>query len=372
MASICKRYRKDGTTRYVVRFTDPYGNRTEKAAGSTKKSAELLKKRIEEDLAEGTYGATIPEDYKLSEFCERFLKAKKGRVKDLTHTFYSMTINNYLKPYLGDMRLSEITPSKVNSLIEYLNDNGKSITTQGKAMRTLRVILRWAVTLELIPRDPTAAIRVPKTRRKELTIITPEQFKKLLSVCVEDLYDLVAIAGLAGLRQGEIVALRWKDIDFEYGVIRVMRNYFPGHGFSDLKTAASRRAVPLVATLDEILRARRQEQKKSLPDALVFPNSAGKPLDRARFFPRFKEALKTAELPDMSFHDLRHFYASLGIASGMDPKALQVAMGHSSIQVTMDVYGHLFPGSYDKALAKMEEIMSAGDKLKYLQSKNTN
>ncbi|MBN2026601.1 MAG: site-specific integrase [Actinobacteria bacterium] len=369
MASICKRYKKDGTTRYVVRFNDPFGNRTEKVAGSTKKAAELLKTRIERELAEGTYRATVIEDYKFSEFCERFLKAKKGRVKDLTLTFYKMTINNYLKPYLGDMRLSEITPSKVNSLIEYLSDNGKSITTQGKAMRTLRVILRWAVTLELIPRDPTAAIRVPKTRRKELTIITPEQYKKLLSACAEDLYDLVAIAGLAGLRQGEIVALRWKDIDFEYGVIRVMRNYFPGHGFSDLKTASSRRAVPIVATLDEILRLRYQEQKKLPPDALVFPNSKGKPLDRARFFPRFKEALKKAELPDMSFHDLRHFYASLGIASGMDPKALQVAMGHSSIQVTMDVYGHLFPGSYDKALAKMEEIMSVGEKLKYLQSK---
>jgi len=150
-----------------------------------------------------------------------------------------------------------------------------------------------------------------------------------------------------------------------------MRNFFPGHGFSDLKSASSRRAVPLVATLEEILRARRQEQKKPPPDALIFPNSAGKPLDRARFFPCFKEALKAAELPDMSFHDLRHFYASLDIASGMEPKALQVAMGHSSIQVTMDVYGHLFPGSYDKALAKMEEIMSAGEKLKYLQSKST-
>jgi integrase len=143
------------------------------------------------------------------------------------------------------------------------------------------------------------------------------------------------------------------------------------HFYPALDTASSRRAVPLVATLEDVLRARQQEQRKPPPDGLVFPNSAGKPLDRARFFPRFKEALKKAELPDMSFHDLRHFYASLGIASGMDPKALQVAMGHSSIQVTMDVYGHLFPGSYDKALAKMEEIISAGEKLKYLQSKGT-
>ncbi len=268
MASIHKRPRKDGTPRWVVSFADNYGRRTERVAGSTKKAAEALKVKIERELAEGTFGIKR-DNPTFQEFARRFLRVKKGTVKPSTQEFYSRTINNYLLPHFRKLHVSEVTPSRVQELLERLADDGKSPATQAKALRTVRVIMRWALTLELIERDPTLAIRAPKVSRKELVFLDPPQFNQLLAACEGNLHILTAIAGMTGLREGEIVALKWKDVDFENGVIRVMRNYFPGHGFSDLKSLSSRRAVPMVNTLKNILLSHWQAHERPGEEELV-------------------------------------------------------------------------------------------------------
>ena len=117
MASIYKRHKKDGSPRYVVRFRDPRGKKTERSAGSTKKAAENLKTRIERELADGTFGVELPEDPTLSQFCDKFLIYKNGELKESTIEDYKRVIKNHLNPYLGELSLSDIRPSNIQEFM---------------------------------------------------------------------------------------------------------------------------------------------------------------------------------------------------------------------------------------------------------------
>jgi len=357
MAHIKKRARKNHVA-YVVGFKDQHGRWREKVAGPRRKDAEALLRRVLEEVAQGTFGEER-EDPTFAEFAVRFLEAKKGEIKASTYADYEQVLRNHLVPFFGKTKLSAITPARVQGFLSWEGERGTSPATTGKVYRVLKVVLRHALVLELIGRDPTVAIRPPRVERKEMDHLTPEEVEALLDKAEGDIRDIIAVAVFTGLRQGEIFALRWQDIDFEAGLIRVVRSYRYPHGFTDLKSSASRRTVPMLPRLSSILAERHRVQGRPGPEELVFPSEAGTPLDRHNLLTReFEPALERAGLRKIRFHDLRHTYASLCIAAGMDPKALQQAMGHSSITVTMDTYAHLFPGSYDRALKRMEAMFS--------------
>lgn len=363
MAFIRRRVHSSGRVTYCVVFKDPRGRWRERAAGPRRKDAEVLLRRLLEEVAGGTFEAPR-EDPAFAEFAARFLHAKKETIKPSTYKDYAEVLRNHLIPFFGKLRLSEITPLKVQDFLMAMQDKGTTPATVGKIYRVLKVILRYAISLDLIDRDPTLAIKPPRVEREEMRFLTPEEVNILLEAVDGDARDILSTAVFSGLRQGELLALRWRDIDFEAGVIRVTRSYHSSGGFSDLKTSASRRNVPMIPRLASILRARHEAKGRPDPEDLVFPSAAGTPLDRHNLVSRiFEPALERAGLKRIRFHDLRHTYASLCIAAGMDPKALQRAMGHSSISVTMDTYAHLFPGSFDRAVKRMEGLLSRDSKV---------
>jgi integrase len=389
MSSITKRKitnKKTGKERIcnTIRFKDQHGVWRERVAGPRKGDAVNLLRRTLEEVNNGTFGVEKPEDPTFSKFCERFLKAKKRELATSTYSDYEQIIENHLKPFFGKKHLSKITPSLIHSLIEHLEgkrrkakgkargDQGKPLApaTIGKIYRYLKTILRYALTLQLIEKDPTIGIKAPRIEKKEMDYLTKDEVGALLDAAEGDIKDLLSLAIFSGLRQGEILALRWKDIDFNTVIIKVVRSYKPSHGFGEPKTPASRRSVRMTTKLSEIMKIR-LERSKSFPEDLVFPNHDGNPQDRANLVTRgFEPALEKAGLRRIRFHDLRHTYASLCISVGMDPKALQGAMGHSSITVTMDTYAHLFPGSYDTALAKLDRMFSKDSKVVQLRPGN--
>jgi len=383
MASIYKRS-KNGRTFYTVRFYDQHGKRRERTAGPLYKHAEALLNRILLEVNAGTYGVEGPEDPAFSEFCKRFLKAKKREVKASTFDDYQQVIKNHLEPFFKKTHLSKITPALIHDFLEYMEnkkasrtkgegngDRAISSATIGKTYRYLKVILRYALTLELINRDPTVGIKPPRVKKEEMDYLSVEGVEKLVSTAEGDVKDMLSVATFSGLRQGEILALRWRDINFDAGIIKVVRSYHQPHGYTDLKSTAARRTVPIIPRLSTALIDRYKRKGEPGLDELIFPNGKGKPIDRHNLISRlFEPTLERAGLRRIRFHDLRHTYASLAIAAGMDPKALQRAMGHSSITVTMDTYAHLFPGSYDGALARMEGMFSKGSKVINLPTKD--
>jgi integrase len=338
-----------------VVYIDDYGKRHEVTAGSTRKSAEILRTELEKQKAAGTLGKPKSENPTFSE---------ENEVKASTLIDYKQMIKSHLYPFFGKMRLSDITPSKIQEYIAIKTEKNASPATTGKSYRVLKVILRQALAVELINRDPTIAIMPPRVERKEMDFLNEEEVARLLEAADGNMYALLSVACFTGLRQGEILALRWQDIDFNMGIIKVVRSYHSPQGYTDLKTSTSRRAVPMMPRLSQTLTALYEERGKPGQEELVFPNKDGKPRDRHNLVSRdFSETLKRAGLRTIKFHCLRHTFASIAISAGMDPKALQQVMGHSSIIVTMDIYSHLFPGSYDRPMAIMEERFSPGSKI---------
>ena len=368
MAYIRKRRHGDRET-YYIGFKDNRGAWREKAAGPRRRDAEALLRRVLEEVATGTYGQS-QEDPTFSEFLDRFLAAKAREIKPRTLEDYQYTLRKYALPFFGDTPLSHITPAEVDRFLSHLEEEGLSPAMVGKAYRYLKTVLRYAMRLEIIARDPTLPIRPPRKPRPEMDFLTPEEVRRLLGSTQGDLHAILSVACLAGLRVGEICGLKWRDVDFGAGVIRVVRSYDPKHGFSEPKSRYGKRAVPMSPRLSRTMWEHYRAQGEPGPEKLVFPNSLGKPRDRnALVFREFKRALQEAGLREIRFHDLRHTYAALSIAAGMDLKALQVAMGHHSITMTADHYGHLLKGAYERPLARMDAILQPGEKVINLPKK---
>lgn len=366
MAYVRKRTYSSGKETYVIGFKDQYGRWHEKTAGPRRKDAEVLLRRVLEEVAAGTYGQS-KEDPAFSRLLDRFLAAKSREIKPRTLEDYQYTLRKYALPFFGDAPLSHLTPAGIDRFLSHLEEQGLGPALVGKVYRYLKTVLRYAMHLELIDRDPTLPIKPPRKPRPEMDFLTPEEVGRLLESTEGDLHAILSVACLAGLRVGEICGLKWKDVDFEAGTIRVMRSYNPKHGFSEPKSRYGKRAVPMGPRLLRTMREHYQAQGEPGPEELVFPNSLGKPRDRNTLvFRGFKRALREAGLREVRFHDLRHTYAALAIAAGMDLKALQVAMGHHSITMTADHYGHLLKGAYTRSLARMDALLQPGEKVIHL------
>lgn len=159
-----------------------------------------------------------------------------------------------------------------------------------------------------------------------------------------------------GLRRGEIAALRWTDVDLKAGTIKVDRSWDPTDGMGDTKSR-NRRSVPIAATLREHLAAERLRQPPGME--LCFASASGRPFDARRLQERADAAWETGGMTRLTLHDCRHTFASLMIAANVNAKALSTFMGHSSVAITLDRYGHLMPGSEAEAAGLLDAYLEA-------------
>jgi integrase len=231
--------------------------------------------------------------------------------------------------------------------------------TLKKIFTTLSAILTYAVRVRCIDYNPAIYIEKPKGNSVqgeddgEMSILRPDQIRALLTAAGEQKDKVLFMtAVLTGMREGELLGLKWDDFDWVNRQVQVRRTYNHGH-FYEPKTKTSRRKIDLAPELIRALKRWKLACPRGELD-LVFPTSIGT-IDSAdnmikrRFFP----ALKAAGLPKIRFHDLRHTYASLLIDQGEHPKYIQTQMGHSSIKVTMDTYGHLMKNVNQEAASRL-------------------
>ncbi|MGH8472575.1 MAG: tyrosine-type recombinase/integrase [Gammaproteobacteria bacterium] len=223
---------------------------------------------------------------------------------------------------------------------------------------------RYAIWHEWLESNPAEGTKLPGSSRRshdlvEANIFTPIEARALLDACDARWRMIVMTAVMSGLREGELLGLRWGDIDWNARQIYVRQQYTGGR-FSEVKTKASRRRVDLSGELVAGLRRWRLECPPGTHD-LVFPNTVGRPDNPGTLLTRgFYPALRRAGLRKIRFHDLRHTFASLLIANGEHPKRIQALMGHSSINVTMDVYGHLMPEGGGEVADRLGALVFCG------------
>jgi integrase len=221
----------------------------------------------------------------------------------------------------------------------------------------LRAIFRRLISRSEVFVNPTLGLSLPAVRAKRERIARPSEAAALLDALGPADRPPWATALYAGLRRGELQALRWSDLDFEAGLIRVERSWDAKAGPIEPKSRAGRRRVPLGRKLRLLLIEHRLQGGPAAEADLVFGSRDARPLAAGRLTDRAKAAWKEANLEPIGLHECRHTYAAFMIAAGVNAKALSTYMGHSSITVTLDRYGHLMPGNEDEAAALLNEYL---------------
>ena len=296
----------------------------------------------------------------------------RDSVRPATYEGYARQVRNHLIPTLGLIKLRAITPTHLRGLYRDKLDSGLSPRTVQYIHVTIHKALKQALNDGLVPRNVAEAVKPPQVRREEIEPLTPEQTKKLVEFVSEDrLAALYVLAVTAGLRQGELLGLKWEDVDLDHGILRVKRTLSGIKDgkpiFSTPKTAKGRRSVQLTAKAVEALekhRERQIEERKQLVELwrdcdLVFPTRVGTPISRHNLVTRsFKPLLVRAGLPDIRFHDLRHTCATLMLFVGTNPKVVQEMLGHANVSITLDTYSHLLPNMQGEAVGRLDNLLS--------------
>jgi integrase len=239
---------------------------------------------------------------------------------------------------------------------------GHNPKTIGNALVPLREMLGHAVEWGYLSANPAQRVRRPRAEPNHdgMQALDADQVRRLLASAASDARTLLLCAVTTGIRRGELLALKWGDVDWSGRRVWVRRSVGADGRFQQPKTRGSVRAVALTPTLASALRLHRMASSFKGQDDLIFPSELGTPLDGRNMVRRyFEPALREAGLPRIRFHDLRHTFASLLIAQGEHPKLISEQLGHASVQITLDRYGHLMDQSYGDASGRLEAALFA-------------
>lgn len=267
---------------------------------------------------------------------------------------YEQLLRIYIEPRLGTTPLGELKAADVQRMVDDLVKTGISSSTVRNALMPLRVICRRALRRSEIAANPTIGLELPAPGARSERVATPEEAAALLAALPVEDRALWATALYAGLRRGELQALRREDIDLRRRVIRVRRGWDRFEGEIDPKSRAGTRVVPIPAELAAVLKPHLAREPHF---ELVFGRSDLQPFNDAPMN-RALRLWTSAELEPIGLHQCRHTYATFMIAAGVNVKALQTFMGHSTITVTLDRYGHLLPGSGDEAASLLDRFLT--------------
>jgi integrase len=307
----------------------------------------------------------------LGDYLNRWLHGSvRDSVKQRTFENYEGVVRKHLVPVLGRIKLKALTPAHVQELYRCKMDSGLSSGSVRNIHATLHKALKQAVRWSLVPRNVTEATTAPRFTKKEMQPLTPDHARTLLDAARGDRFEaLYVLAITTGLRRGELLGLRWQDVDLKRGYLQVRQQLIrtkKGLSFTTPKGSKSR-SVKLTQRAVDALKSHRKRQLEDKlrlaglwEDAdLVFTTKKGTPFHPDSLTKRsFEPLMKRAGLPQIRFHDLRHTFATVLLAKGTHPKVVQEMLGHASISQTIDTYSHVLPDLQSEAAAAMEDVLS--------------
>jgi integrase len=344
--------RKDG--RYMGEYTDATGKRRY-ISGKTKQDvAKKLRKAMEnkdKGISHDSKGLT------LSKYLDAWLEQQKDRVREGTYKPYEAIVRLHIKPTLGSTKLERLTAMQLERLYAQKLDAGLSARRVRYIHVTIRKALKDAVRLQLLSRNVADSAIPPRPSKQEIQPLTQKQMKALLEAAKDDkLYALYVLACTTGMRQGELLGLQWKDIDFDAGTLQVQRSVYEGV-VSPPKTAASRRTIRLSRLALAALTQHRSKAARQRISEWCFPTVNGKTIGHQNLHNRsWKPLLKRAGLPhSVRFHDMRHSCISLLVSRGVPIKVVSEMAGHADVSITLSVYGHVMPDMQGAAVEAMED-----------------
>jgi integrase len=303
----------------------------------------------------------------VADYLEQWLSHSKGRVRGKTYDGYRGLIRLYTLPVLGSVALGDLRPLDLQGLYSGCLERGLSGGTVLNLHLVLTQALSQAVRWGMLSANPAAGAQPPRPRRPERCVVDPALAARILAAVRSTHLELpVAVAIATGMRRGEILALRWSDLDAEHTVAHVRRSLQTTGGrlvFEEPKTRRSRRAVDLPAFLRPYLERQIESQARRRSEALtwqdldlVVDRGDGGPCNPDSISARWHGVCKRRGLPPVRFHDLRHAHATLMLLQGVHPKVVSERLGHASIGITLDTYSHVLPTMQAEAVRAFDEL----------------
>jgi integrase len=336
----------------------------------TRKDAERELTRLLRSL--DTNEHVDPTRMTVGQWLETWIETVRFEISPKTHERYVELVKNFLTPALGDLRITKLTPTHIQNACNVWATRGRrdgksgglSPQTRLHIHRVFKSALARAVELKVLVRNPADALRAPKVERPEIVTLTVEQSVELLeAVRHARIYWPVLLALSTGMRRGEILALRWKNVDLDSGTIRVVESLEQtktGIRFKPPKSGRTRAVALPGLAIEELRRLRLQQAQELLVlgvrqngDTLVCCREDGEPKQPRSLTHDFAYFADRLGL-QISFHDLRHSHATALLASGVHPKVASERLGHSKVAITLDLYSHVLPGMQADAAARID------------------
>ena len=376
----CPRCNSAANWSYTIDISRPGAKRRQRTRSGFLTKAEALSAltEVQASLALNTY--VEPTQIDLTYFVERhWLDAIENTIRPSTFRSYRATLRNHVLPHVGTVRLQSITGADLNAMYTRLSRSGRRDGMGGLSPTTVRYVhvvlhrvLRDAVRWGMLNANPADRADPPRVvRSSEMATWTASELVAFLdSVRESRLNALWTLAATTGLRRGELLGLRWRDVDLDTQRLAVVQSLISVDYelmFSEPKTDRSRRSVALDSHTVRTLRAwRRRQTAERLrwgPDyedfGLVFTRDNGSPLHPDQISKRFGTLIRKAGLRRIRLHDLRHTHATLALAlaAGVHPKVVSERLGHSSVLTTLDTYSHAIPALQEDAADRVAELL---------------
>lgn len=342
----------------------------------TEDEAEKECARLITELNQGTF--IEPSKMTVAEYMDFwFENYVESNTRKNTRDSYKYLINLHVKPEIGKLLLNKLQPLHIQQLLTKKSKSGrvdgKSGGLSSRSVKyiysILREALKHAVKWKLLPQNPAEAVEIPRLTRKRVQVWTPEETRCFLKAAEDDkFYALFVLALFTGMRRGELLALKWQEIDFEKGVIQVNNTLSKQRTLETTKTEKSQRGVLVTENVLDILRQHKLRQlekrikvgQKYQDYGLIFCTRLGTPLNAENLVKRhYFPIIEKAGVRKINFHSLRHCSATLALANNVNIKIISERLGHSTIKTTADIYSHVSLEMQRKAAQGIDKVLFA-------------
>jgi len=347
----------------------------------TKRDAQRALNELLVAIEKGTYSK--PSKLTLGNWLVQWLDSYvKMNTTPRTQESYHSIVYRHILPALGQIPLNQLQPRHIQDYYAKALTSGRTDKRGGLSARSVlyhhRIIseaLSNAVRMGIVVRNVAELVDPPRPSKAKTGIMSPDEVIRFLDTAGDTSYYVFFSALLCtGLRRGELLALRWRNLDLDNAVLYVVETAFKlGNGeyvIKEPKTPHSRRAVSLPASLVSLMRKHRADQEEIrkglgatlIEDDFVFARPDGTPLNPNAVTLAFKRIIRVAGLNHIRVHDLRHTHATLMLKSGVHPKVVSERLGHASVGITLDIYSHVLPGLQEAAAERFDQILTLEDK----------
>ncbi|HXR66978.1 MAG TPA: tyrosine-type recombinase/integrase [Ktedonobacteraceae bacterium] len=369
--SVFKRSDPTRNKPWVAQITRENGKK--ETIGYFKTEAEAISERNKalRNLEQGAWVAKSRQT--MEEYLNYWLEnVHKATVELTSYDVYRKGLDSRIIPALGHTQVQKLTTRQVQMFYSKLiNEEGLGASRVQFLHALIHSALDHAVKENVVVKNVCDGVKLPRIKKREQRVLSPEEATQLLkSTQNSEMRIIVLLAVVTGMRQGELLALKWQDIDIKKRLIQIRHSlaYIRGKGLVEKrpKSEHSRREVSLPFFVVDALTKHREEQEEARirdgdawqDHSLVFGTKHGAHMFASTLQARFKKLLKSANLPlDMRFHDLRHSAVTILLKMGVPPHVVQEIVGHSNVNITLRVYGHVLPGQQESAMEKWTDVL---------------